>query len=386
MIFTRAMIDGWNCAARAWLAQHAVDAVADHDVLLARLDVDIAGALLDRLEHQRVDPADDRRLVVGVEDVDELLGLANSSVSSSFFALLELGAAAQPRRRRLVDELDDRVGGGDHRLDRRVEQHRDVVEDVDRGRIGDRDHAAVVVAAERQHPVLLGEVDRQASSISSGGDVLGAGQLAQARHLGLHRRAPRRAGPRRSASCDQHLAERSPPSSRCFASARSIARRHARRATRISPSSGASTWPTSPPGVQDRRLVAARPAAWLRPRRSSLRRPASAAPAARSAGARRARGSAAASAARRARSSPDPARSSIGALGRARRLLEARAELDVRLGARSTAVDLLDQAALAAVVGLRQVLHLVEGRERAHELAALAHLALDGSLRGRAGP
>ena len=58
------------------LVQHAVDAVAHDDVLLARLDVDVRGALLGRLEHERVDPADDRRLVVGVEDVDELFGLA----------------------------------------------------------------------------------------------------------------------------------------------------------------------------------------------------------------------------------------------------------------------------------------------------------------------
>src|SRR5438477_416785 len=57
------------------LAQHAVDPVADDHVLLAGLDVDVRRALLGGLEHQRVDPADDRRLVVGVEHVDQLLGL-----------------------------------------------------------------------------------------------------------------------------------------------------------------------------------------------------------------------------------------------------------------------------------------------------------------------
>ena len=51
----------------------AVDAVADDDVALLRLDVDVARALLDRLREEAVDPADDRRVVVGVEDVDEVV-------------------------------------------------------------------------------------------------------------------------------------------------------------------------------------------------------------------------------------------------------------------------------------------------------------------------
>ena len=63
--------------------------------------------LLRRLEHQRVDPADDRRLVVGVEHVDELLGLELlGPPRRPSCALLELGAAAQPRVR-LVDVVDD---------------------------------------------------------------------------------------------------------------------------------------------------------------------------------------------------------------------------------------------------------------------------------------
>ena len=85
MIFTREMIEGMNCrGARRDLVEHAVDAVADDDLLLARLDVDIAGALLDRVEQQRVDPADDGRLVGDVEDVDQLLARPSSSSSSPF--------------------------------------------------------------------------------------------------------------------------------------------------------------------------------------------------------------------------------------------------------------------------------------------------------------
>ena len=54
------------------LAQHAVDAEADHESVLERLDVDVGGVLLDRLRQQRVDQADDRRLVLALEQVGRL--------------------------------------------------------------------------------------------------------------------------------------------------------------------------------------------------------------------------------------------------------------------------------------------------------------------------
>ena len=55
------------------LAQHAVDAEAHHQAVLERLDVDVGGVLLDRLGEHRVDQADDRRIVVALEQV-RLLG------------------------------------------------------------------------------------------------------------------------------------------------------------------------------------------------------------------------------------------------------------------------------------------------------------------------
>jgi hypothetical protein len=167
------------------LAQHAVDPVADHHVLLARLDVDVGGALLDRLEQERVDPADDRRLVGQVEDVDQLLGGAELVVLLALLAGLQLGAGAAQPGVRLVDQLEDPARRRDHRLAGRAEDHRDVVELVELGRVGDRDlDPAVLAARQRHHLVVLGEVDRQAVD-QVGRDVVGLGQVAGPRHLGL---------------------------------------------------------------------------------------------------------------------------------------------------------------------------------------------------------
>ena len=94
MILMRAMIAVHELrGARARDVELAVDAVADDDLLLLRLDVDVARALLHRLEEERVDPADDRRLVVGVEDV------ARGLLVDARVVALEL-ARRRPRARR----------------------------------------------------------------------------------------------------------------------------------------------------------------------------------------------------------------------------------------------------------------------------------------------
>src|SRR5204862_432045 len=108
------------------LDEVAVDAVADDQLLFARLDVDIGGALLDRLEHDRVDPADDRRLIGEIEDVDQLLRLAVHVVVA---VAAEIDAALLARVD-LVDRLEDRVAGDDHRFDQGLQGARDVVECV----------------------------------------------------------------------------------------------------------------------------------------------------------------------------------------------------------------------------------------------------------------
>ena len=51
------------------LAQDAVDAKADDESILKRLDVDVGGVFLHRLGEDRVDEADDRRVVLALEEI-----------------------------------------------------------------------------------------------------------------------------------------------------------------------------------------------------------------------------------------------------------------------------------------------------------------------------
>ena len=93
--------------------QHAVDAEPDAQVLLVRLDVDVAGAPLNRREHQRVDQPDDRRLAalpLERRRVD-LLGAVDD--------LEVLVAAVSEVLERLVDEVG-RLGAVDRGLRRRA--------------------------------------------------------------------------------------------------------------------------------------------------------------------------------------------------------------------------------------------------------------------------
>ena len=63
------------------LVEHAVDAVADAQIVFQRLDVDVSRALLERRAHDLVDETDDGRLgVVLVEDVDLLLQVESGIV------------------------------------------------------------------------------------------------------------------------------------------------------------------------------------------------------------------------------------------------------------------------------------------------------------------
>ena len=63
------------------LGQDAVDAEADEQLAADGLEVDVGGALVDALGDERVDELDDRRLVGGLAQVDDLA--APSSVTAS---------------------------------------------------------------------------------------------------------------------------------------------------------------------------------------------------------------------------------------------------------------------------------------------------------------
>jgi len=145
--------------------------------------MDIRRALLRGLEHQRVDPANDRRLVVGVEHVDELLGLELAVVPSSFF--VPSSSSAPPRSREYVLLMWSTIlpARRDHGLDRLASSTLTASITLDRVRIGDRDHHATVgVAAERQHAALTREVESAACRSARPGCPR-ARQLRQERHV-----------------------------------------------------------------------------------------------------------------------------------------------------------------------------------------------------------
>ena len=76
MIFSRLITPDWIALGRAHdLVQHAVDAVAHPQVVLGRLEVDVRGAVLDRLGDQQVDVLDDRGVLDDLLDLGEVVVL-----------------------------------------------------------------------------------------------------------------------------------------------------------------------------------------------------------------------------------------------------------------------------------------------------------------------
>jgi hypothetical protein len=127
MIFTRAMIDGRNC--------------------------------LDGVEHQAVDPADDGGLVVDVEDVHQLLGLAHLVLVvlvAELAPLVVLGPVD------VVDGVQDLLRRHQHREHLVAQLRPDVVQGSQVQRVGGGHHHRVALAFHRQGPVLLGEPDGDA--------------------------------------------------------------------------------------------------------------------------------------------------------------------------------------------------------------------------------
>ncbi len=130
--------------------EHAVDAEQHARVPLLGVDVDVGGALLDRLGDDRVDELDDRRVGVGLLDEQAFAGLV-------------LGA--------LVDDVLDRLVHPDEPVEQQVEildrgrrradppagHHADVVDREDvRGVRHRQQQRAVVGEADRHGLVALG--------------------------------------------------------------------------------------------------------------------------------------------------------------------------------------------------------------------------------------
>ena len=142
------------------LAEDAVDAELDLDVLVLGLDVDVAGPLLDGGEDDGVDELDDRAVLVGqLLDGDDVLFLAA-------LALDDLGDEALGRvaedlhgRLALAQGLEDGPLRGGEDLDLLAEEGLDGVDGGDVGGIGDGDLHDAVVLAEGDEREAVDELD-----------------------------------------------------------------------------------------------------------------------------------------------------------------------------------------------------------------------------------
>ena len=80
MILMREMTPATSAAGRGSPRQDAVDAEADEQLAADGLEVDVGRALVDRLGDERVDELDDRGLVGGLAQVDDLGAFPRSLV------------------------------------------------------------------------------------------------------------------------------------------------------------------------------------------------------------------------------------------------------------------------------------------------------------------
>ncbi len=190
------------------LAQHAVDAEADHEPVLERLDVDVRAVFLDRLGQERVDQPDDRRLVLALEQVGNLRDVLREVREVGVF-LEAAHRVHRGARARLVDLAQQRLellraGALDPQVAAQVTPHlgererRGAVAEYDIGAVlGELAHQHAVALRERegQRPRRLGHAARgREDDLAGRGRVHGVGAL-RARLLFGGRRDGRRASP-----------------------------------------------------------------------------------------------------------------------------------------------------------------------------------------------
>ena len=143
------------------LLEHAVDAEADDERVLLRLEVDVGGAVLGGLEDDRVDEPDERRVGDAVVDL-EVVRLLLLGDPQLLVDLLEdsagaerLGGARHPAQ---LDE--DVLARGDAEVERVARREPELVDPVQVARIGDGDPQRAVVERVRDRDDALEDVQR----------------------------------------------------------------------------------------------------------------------------------------------------------------------------------------------------------------------------------
>ena len=118
------------------LLEHAVDPEADEEAVVLRLDVDVAGPLLGRLEDDRVDEPHERRVRDAVVDLEVVL-----LVFLDELELGDVGVSARAERlvraREALDLGEHVIARRDGELDRVLGREPELVDRRDVGWIGD---------------------------------------------------------------------------------------------------------------------------------------------------------------------------------------------------------------------------------------------------------
>ena len=136
---------------RHGVMQHAVNAVLDGHFLIARLDVDVAGAPLERVEDGGVDKLDHRRDgAIGGELVDGeslvlILLIAGHYIQRETFGDLFQHAL---RLFGFLEQVGNLRKGGDLDLELFLQQHGKLVDQVEIARVGERDVQMAVRPSE----------------------------------------------------------------------------------------------------------------------------------------------------------------------------------------------------------------------------------------------
>ncbi len=197
------------CSARGGsidVAQHAVDAKAHDRARFVRLEVQVGRALAQRLQQQRVDHPDHRRLRAAVEQV-----LARRHVlhQPREIGLVREAFAHRERGARLVvgaRELGGERLGVDGARDERAVQHAAQLGDAVDRRIGPQQHDdGVAFVAPREHAVRARERIGNARARAESSAVAGSGLANRCRlrcpgHRALRRQLGLRSGPSRTSA------------------------------------------------------------------------------------------------------------------------------------------------------------------------------------------
>jgi hypothetical protein len=122
------------------LVQHPVDPVPDGEVVLARLDVDVAGTVVHGLSDQQVDEPDDGGVAgLALDALGEHRDLARRVLLQRGGHLPQLVVGADEA----LERAGEGVPGNDDRLDHHVGEAGDVVDGDDVGRVDHPDHEFV---------------------------------------------------------------------------------------------------------------------------------------------------------------------------------------------------------------------------------------------------